>query len=392
MRVIRIFLLLAAFPSFVLAQEENRPEYIKECQNTEYQVSVNIPQLYSAGDMEEANKLFQYWKTNCNPSAAMFYIGFILDIKTHGAIQNISDKEFVELIIEHDYSKALYRPRFGYYYQSYYNDPNNSDVAEKLHYFIHHSISNLRLSDFDSNSREYLLIQSVNGNREQVAKFLQRKNEKYPDLRIQYNQLVGQSINQSSMVWSVRAGQWIPQGDAAKIGPLFNIGGTVGGMTNKGDIISIAIEGRTGSGVRDSIQIRYEDSLQYTDFASGFYVGLEFDKKLWQSPNHRHRIGGVIGLGYDYLNIIPEKYREVEDGDTEDDIRINPRKYISTINVNVGANYQYRMTNHVAVGAYGRYNYTNYLNRGGDPINGDNYTVQLFVSVYLNSENNFEIF
>jgi len=50
------------------------------------------------------------------------------------------------------------------------------------------------------------------------------------------------------------------------------------------------------------------------------------------------------------------------------------------------------MTNHVAVGAYGRYNYTNYLNRGGDPINGDNYTVQLFVSVYLNSENNFEIF
>jgi hypothetical protein len=39
MRVIRILILLIALPFCGLGQEKVSPEYIKECQNTEYQVA-----------------------------------------------------------------------------------------------------------------------------------------------------------------------------------------------------------------------------------------------------------------------------------------------------------------------------------------------------------------
>jgi hypothetical protein len=121
------------------------------------------------------------------------------------------------------------------------------------------------MSEYGVSGGGYLLIQSVQGNKQEVAKLLQRKNEKHPALRTHYNRLVGQSINQSSMVWSLRAGQWIPQGDAAKIGPLFNIGGTVGGMTNKGDIVILRyFEGLKKRSQLHTTSVNSRDTLGFT--------------------------------------------------------------------------------------------------------------------------------
>jgi len=176
------------------------------------------------------------------------------------------------------------------------------------------------------------------------------------------------------------------------------LGLSIGGNFNNGDLMDVTFEGMIGSAPAEPVQITFLDSMITTDFASGIYVALEYDKVVWRSSNFRHRIGLRGGVGYSNINLVQERYRGSSNNNNNNNNNNNTnnpeqrdqRKLIGSITGSGALSYSFFITPAVYVNAMGKYFLHDYRNAGGSDIRGSNWTATLgfgfFMGTYTESE------
>jgi hypothetical protein len=356
----------------------------KNCEDIEYNASTLIPQYLLTNDVDKAIQAYNFWKANCAMSENMKFVGMILDIKKFGKIQGYSDEQLMNTLLSSEYFQD-FRDRRDYYYSA--TTQANLDSDERLFNFIFEQAESMSLSSFPENSQEYYFVQFVREQRELAVMELKKNRRDVPAMYSTYTRRVGGLFRAGSSEMSLRVGLWAPQGDASKLGMSSTLGLSIGGYTGRNDILEVAFDAKMGTTPSDSVYINYKDSVQTTDYISGIYVGMEYDRKLWLSKNGRNRMGVRLGLGYDHINVLPEYLRGIGDSDPNDNTNDSPRKHLPSINGNIGVSYHYRLSYITSVGLIGRYNYMNYINRGGSSLTGYAYSAMVNINFFMDGNN-----
>ena len=357
---------------------------MKNCEDIEYNASTLIPQYLVINDLDKAIQAYNFWEANCAMSENMKFVGMILDIKKFGKIQGYTDEQLMNTLLSSEYFQD-FRDRRGYYYVPAAEENMASD--ERLFNFIFEQAESMSLSSFQENSQEYYFVQFVREQREVAVMELNKNKKDAPEMYKAYTRRVGGLFRTGSSEMSLRVGMWAPQGNASKLGISSTLGFSIGGYTGRNDILEVAFDAKMGTTPSDSVYINYKDSVQTTDYISGLYVGMEYDRKLWLSKNGRNRMGIRFGLGYDHVNVLPEYLRGIGDSDPNDNTNNAPRKYLPSINGNIGLSYHYRLSYVTSVGVLGRYNYMNYINRNGSSLTGYAYSAMVNINFFMDGAN-----
>ncbi len=328
---------------------------------------------------DSARQVYAIWKNKCLPDNEMIYAGAILDLMQQRKIEVSDSVEFINALIDSEFDNKYYRTQYYSYngynmrYEYLYIDAI-ADRAERI-------LPTLKENTFDE-----MVCLMLGGYRADALALLKSDKMKNTAMQKQFLQRKKNMLSENGAHFQLRTGAWLPMLGASKLGINSVIGFTLGGTYGKANILELALEAKLGATPTDSVMVYYKDSLYATDYISGFYLGLEFDKTIWRSPNLRHRFGWRTGIGYDHLNVLPESLRNVQDPNPDDGTASTPRKYLPTVIANTGLTYNLRVTNVCHLGVLGKYNYTNYRNVRGTDIGGPNFSALFLISFYVNNE------
>jgi hypothetical protein len=353
------------------------------CDDVKYNASVLIPQFLREGELESAMEAHQFWTNNCAASEMSNLVGYMLNLLQDGKMDNVTDQELIVTLLNSDL--GLQEEHSGSYYFYNQTEENIPLVSRKRFIdFLTEQAFKFQDTQFPEGSKEDIFLKFIKEDRIDATHDLRVNRENNESFQSIYNERATDLLSRQVGLMTLRSGVWVPQGNASVLGLNPVIGFSLGGTFRKMDMLSVVLEGRIGASISDSLNIMYKDSLITTDYVSGLYVGFEYDKRLLSSKNFRHRLGLTLGLGYDHVNVIPEYLRGVDDGNTEDEVDINPRKYLPSINVNVGLSYSYRMTMGSYLGWNARFNYHNYNNKGGDNLTGTSINANVVIGFLFN--------
>lgn len=353
------------------------------CDDVKYNASVLIPQFVREGELETAMEAHQFWTNNCAASEMSILVGYMLNLLQDGKMDNVTDQELIVTLLNSDL--GLQEEHSGSYYFYNQTEENIPLVSRKRFIdFLTEQAFKFQDEQFPEGSKEDIFLQFIKEDRIDATHDLRVNREKNESFQSIYNERATDLLSRQVGLMTLRSGVWVPQGNASVLGLNPVIGFSLGGTFRKMDMLSVVLEGRIGASISDSLSIMYKDSLITTDYVSGLYVGFEYDKRLLSSRNFRHRFGLTLGLGYDHVNVIPEYLRGVDDGNTDDEVNTKPRKYLPSINANVGLSYSYRLTMGSYLGWNARFNYHNYNNKGGDSLTGTSINANVVIGFLFN--------
>jgi len=363
----------------------------RNCEDIFYNASLLIPTYSNTGLEDKAWQVFSYWKESCNPSDIMTYVEAILQLKREGKITIVNQSAFIDRMLNAPIDEFESDQR-GYSFNQ-----KESKTDSKLYAFVSEKAVEL-MPKVSSGSLEEFVCLILSGERKRAIKLLEGSSLNETAAKKRYEERRKQLFHFEAMHLQLRAGAWIPQGNPAVLGTIPALGFTLGGSFQNGDLMHIALEGIVGSSLSDSVAINFRDSLIRTDFVSGIYIGLEYDKEVWRSRDSWHRIGIRLGAGYSHINLIPEEYRGSTNtnntnntnnsgSNSSNDNTPRPRKLVSSITGNIGISYHYNITPFAYVGASGRYNFTDYRNAKGTELRGPSFSATILFGFYLGSQN-----
>ena len=158
-------------------------------------------------------------------------------------------------------------------------------------------------------------------------------------------------------------GAWIPQGNLSVLGSHPTLGVLVGGAFKRYTVhvvFDVAF-----MGLPDSIRMRENDSVFYTDYFHRIYAGLEGGYNIVNGL--RHRLSVLGGVGYEGLTFVP----------ADPEVEASTEVSRGAFNMNAGIGYRFFYDNNSYLELQGRYNFEAFKNPGGTNISGNPISVRL---------------
>jgi hypothetical protein len=336
--------------------------------------------MVERGDMKRAMEICEAWGARCGASRLYSLTKAVLMMKTGQSLSTENPALFMDQLLDAPLDpvrlKSTSRPYDVWTPYSEYT----SDEERALYLFLYGQCLGIKSQP---GTLEHFTCLMMTGQREKALRELRRTSLRETPLYDHYAMRRKDLFNTSGMHMALRAGIWQGEGATSRIGNLPLLGLSVGGNFRNGDLMDATVESMVGGNPAQPVQIAFLDSVLTTDFASGLYVGLEYDKVLWRSRDFHHRIGLRGGVGYSHLNLVQERYRgEVNtnnnnSNNTSNTDQRDQRKIISSIAASAALSYAYYLTPAVYINAMGKYYLHDYRNTGGTDIRGSSWTATI---------------
>jgi len=216
-------------------------------------------------------------------------------------------------------------------------------------------------------SVETLLCRVIEGKILDPAAAIRARRKQIPVLDSLYTSRAIIKRNSRSPNFAYTFGMWAPQGNAVRLGVHPSVGLVFGGR-GKWNEINLDISLRFGRTPQDYTVLR-NGTLYNRHFYEGAYGGLEYTRYLYRTLHFE--AGLTAGIGYDTFDIANDK-------DDNSNDYLKPLE-LGSLNLNSGLRFNFYVSPRIYFGLEGKFNYLSYNNRGGTPVNGNAYTITLFI-------------
>jgi len=350
-----------------------------DCSVVANNACVAIPALVEQGQLDRAMEVCNAWGARCGSNALFHFTHAVLIMKLGQPLAADNPAVYMDRLLDAPMHPVRNRPASGVY-SGWTNDGYRPEEQRRLLEFLYGQCLGL-MGNFNTGTLEHLTCMILTGQREKALKELRRPPFLDSPYYAHYQGRRRELYEASGMHAALRAGLWQGAGETAKLGPQPVLGLSIGGNFRNGDFMDLSVEGLAGGSPVDPVQITLLDSVVTTDYVSGLYVALEYDKVIWRSLDYRHRIGIRGGVGYSHINLVPERYRGSDNNNNTNNNSNNQdleyRKYIGSITASAALGYSYFLTPAVYLNATSKYFLHDYRNSGGTDIRGTNITTTI---------------
>jgi len=349
--------------------------------------SLRIPALDARGEITQAWVILNSWSEECPGSQIQTYTRAVIQLRRDGKITTDQPAIFMDQLL--DAPVDIESAASGDRRRGWNNDEViqlNTDERALLAY-VYRTCTDLALR-FEPGTLEYFTCKVLSGERQEAIQSLRKEPIASSAFARRFAQRRKNLYTFSAMHLQLRGGVWNGLDRTADIGQLTTMGGSMGGNFLNGDIMDVSFDAWVGGAPAQPVMISFLDTVRTTDFVSGIYTALEYDKAIWRHRNYRHRIGLRGGVGYSHLNLVPERYRgnQTFNNNGNNTVTIRYRKYVGSFTGSVALNYSYSLNPSVYISAQGRYFFNDFRNTGGTDIRGGNWSATVGFGFYMGTD------
>lgn len=358
------------------------------CADLQSQAIIQIPQLDESGEAAHALEMLENWASNCPQKHLITYTRVILQMRKDGRIS--SDQPII--LMDHllDAPVDMQSEASGSKYQFDYsvNTVKFNDEERRLLQYLFRRATELG-TKYESGSLEYFVCMILSGERDAAIRSLRKRPISESVYAKRFEQRRRNLFTFGAAHVQLRGGVWNGLGNASSAGQLTSLGLSMGGCFRNGDIMDLTFDGWLGGAPARPISIAFLDTVTTTDFVSGVFTSLDYDKALWRHRNHRHRLGLRLGAGYSHLNLVPERYRtnqNTNNNNNNNNVTIRYRKYVGSFTASLALNYSYSLNPWVYINGQARYFLHDFNNAGGTDIRGGSWCATIGFGFFFVSD------
>ncbi len=349
--------------SFVLfAQEEGMREVIEKnqirCPEIENTIYYMVPEYYEEGKYDSINLILEFWDDNCYEVDEIQWTRIMMEIHD----QSLSEDEYGGSLLN-----LLQRKKGTQGFSSRYFSFGTDCIASKkylkfMDIFAQELLERPKLDAVERYLLKFYLY-------ENKRNFRPMKDERFDGTRLQreyLNKLHSQE-DFSTLGMRFSAGIWTPTGKLNHMGVHPRLDYSFGYYSPR--YTAMLDLGVVFLNSPEKYAVRYNDSLYLTNKFTLFMLGGTFGKTLIGS--NTSKMGLLAGVAYNGLQTI-----KLED-DCDCDDNISNHHYLSSLNLNLGVEYQYYINETLNLFAKVKYNFLFIKNNGGTDLSGNAINISL---------------
>jgi len=349
-----------------------------DCSDISHNSGLYFVKYMQENKLDSAQYLLQYWEGKCGMREPIFRAKILLALKQDQYHDSLLSKGALNHI--HNYQRRMEMIKHSSYYsydysKSYYGFIPPGQEFDKYT----QELSKTLIGKYEPNQTEYLLAEFYGENSDTIFSKIQTKTFENNPLTIEYESVVSRYVKLAEFHGSWLTGVWIPTGKLSTLGVHPEMGFQAGAKHKKMNYdIVMAFKFLKSPNYYYARRTELTDSLEMTNNFFGGYMGFEVGRDIFSRNGHEFQLmGGVAFDGFDVLK--EDKEKELKNASA------------NALNLNIGLEYRYYMTNSSYLGLRAKYNFVDYSKSKVIDLTGNVVTVHFIIGGVDNVFRNYNL-